>query len=147
MKVIFLQHVRNVAQKGEIKEVSPGYFQNFLAPQRLAMPATDTQVKHIHNQQAKATEKLEAMKESADAVKAKIQGKTLTLSEKASETGKLFAAVHSKQIVAAIKSQLNVEVPEKNIEIEAIKTTGVFPVHVKLYSGLSAHLSVNVTPA
>lgn len=40
MKVIFLEHVINVAKAGEIKEVSSGYAANFLFPKKLAKPYT-----------------------------------------------------------------------------------------------------------
>lgn len=148
MKVILLGHVKNVGQKGEIKEVPNGYYQNFLAPRKLAAPATETQVGHVHAQQAKAVEKLEMIKESAEAVKAKLEGKTVEIAIKASEAGKLYASVHGKDITAAIRTQLNVEIPEKNIEIpELIKSTGNFPIKVKLFKGLDAQLNVHVIAA
>ncbi len=144
MKVILLTHVKNIGQKGEIKEVSDGYYQNFLAPRKLAAPAVASQVNHIHAQQAKAVERLENMKESAAAVKAKVEGKEITVTERASEAGKLYASVHTKEIAAALKEQLNVEVPEKNIEVDPIKTTGDFPVNVKLFKDTSASLTLHV---
>ncbi|MFA5789420.1 MAG: 50S ribosomal protein L9 [Candidatus Gracilibacteria bacterium] len=145
MKVVLLTHVRNLGQKGEIKEVSTGYYQNFLAPRKLAMPATDSQVSHIRAQQSKATEKLETMKESALSVKAKVDGKTVTLQAKAGETGKLYASLHEKDIAAAMKRDLNVEIPEKQIKLkEAIKALGAYPISVKLYKEISANFQVNV---
>lgn len=145
MKVVFLTHVRNVGQKGEIKEVSDGYYQNFLAPQKLAIPATNSQVSHIRAQQSKATEKLEAMKESALSVKAKVEGKTVTIQGKAGDSGKLYASIHEKDIAAAMKRDLNVEVPEKQIKLkESIKTLGAYSVSVKLYQEISANFQVNV---
>ncbi len=148
MKVVLLEHVRNVGQKGEIKEVSEGYYQNFLYPRRLAMPATQSQVGHIRAQQAKATEKLEAMKESALSVKAKLEGKTVTIQSKASDAGKLFAAIHEKDVMEAVKRDLNVEIPEKQLKLrEPIKALGAFPVSASLYKEISANFQVNVVAA
>ena len=148
MKIILLEHVRSLGQKGEVKEVSDGYFQNFLSPRRLARPATATLVSHVHAQQAKAVEKLEMLKESAQAVFEKVNGKSVNVVEKASEGGKLYASVSAKEIAAAMKAQLKVEIPEKNIEIPTqIKSTGVFPVTLKLYKDLNAELLVNVAAA
>lgn len=147
MKVILLSHIKGLGQKGDIKEVSDGYYHNFLAARKLAAPATSTQVSHIHAQQAKAVERLENMKESATAVKAKVEGKAVTLNEKASEAGKLYAAVHTKEVAKAIREQLNVEVPEKNIDMEVIKTTGDFTVTVRLFKDTSATLTLLVRAA
>lgn len=147
MKIILLAHIKGLGQKGEIKEVSDGYYQNFLAPRKLAAPAVASQVSHIHAQQSKAVERLENMKESAFAVKARLEGKELTLTEKASEAGKLYASVHTKEIAKALREQLQLDVPEKNIELDAIKATGDYPVTVKLFKDTSATFTLHVRAA
>ncbi len=148
MKVILLEHIRSLGQKGDVKEVSNGYFQNFLAPRNLARPASASQVNHIHAQQAKAVERLETVKESAQAIFAKVNGKSVNLTEKTSESGKLYASVSVKEIAAAMSEQLKVEIPEKNIEMTGpIKSIGVFPVVLKLYKDLNAELHIHVTAA
>ena len=148
MKVILLDHIHNVGQKGDIKEVSDGYFLNFLAPRKLARPASNTQMTHLHTQKAKAIEKLEALKESAEALFNKVNQKSIRLQEKASERGKLYASVSPKEIAATLKEQLKVEIPEENIETpESIKTTGDFKVSVKLYKDLKADLFIHVSAA
>lgn len=147
MKVILIAHVKTLGQKGEIKEVSEGYFHNFLNPRKLAVQATDSQVSHVRAQQAKAVEKLEDMKESAASLKSKLEGKELTLTEKASEAGKLYAQVHGKEIVAALLKEFQVQIPEKNILAEPIKTTGDFPIKVQLHKDVHATFTLHVRAA
>ncbi len=145
MKVILLQHIRNIGQKGDVKDVSEGYFRNFLAPQKLAVAADDKQLAHIQSQKSKQNEKLEAMKESAMSVKEKINDKTITIEEKASESGKLFAALSKKEICSAIERDLKVTIAEKQFELsEQIKSLGEFTIEIPLYKDISAKLRINV---
>lgn len=63
----------------------------------------------------------------------KIMGKEISFSRKTTKTGKLYAALSEKNLSAAIKEQLSVEVPESAITIaEQIKATGTFEVKVKI---------------
>ncbi len=146
MKVLLLANIKGVGSKGDLKEVPEGYFRNMLLPQRLAVPATDAAVSHLKAQQAKTVEKLDKIKESAVLVQKKIEGQEITISAKAHDEEKLYAAVHERQIVEAIKAQLKVELPESAVELEeAIKSVGVFPIKLKLYQGLYAQLTLRVT--
>lgn len=144
MKALLIAHVKGLGQKGDLKEVSDGYFQNFLRPRNLAVPATGGQVKHIHAQQAKAVEKLENLKESALAVKARVEGRELTIQERASEGGKLYAALHLKEVVSALESQLGVQVSEKAISLDPIKNTGDYTVSLALFKGVQATVHLHV---
>jgi large subunit ribosomal protein L9 len=147
MKVVLTAHIKGFGQKGDVKEVSDGYFQNFLAPRKLATIATSGTVNLVQAQKAKAVEKLENMKESANAIKERINGKTCNLPERCSEGGKLYAALREKEVRAAIKTQLNADVPEKQIKMDAIKTTGSYPVEIDLYKDVKAKVQVIVTAA
>lgn len=147
MKVILTSHIKGLGQKGDVKEVSDGYYQNFLAPRKLATVATSGKVILVQAQKAKAVEKLENMKESALAVKEKVEGKTLVLAEKSSEGGKLYAALHQKEIRAAINAQLKADIPEKQIRMEPIKNTGSYSVQLDLFKDVKATVHVSVTAA
>jgi large subunit ribosomal protein L9 len=145
MKIILLQHVKGLGQKGEIKEVSEGYFRNALLPKKLAGPASEGQIKQVHVQQEKAIEKLQAIKESALAVKAKLEGQQLELRERASDTGKLYASVTSKEVSQAILAQFKVEIPAKSIRMEAhLKNTGTYPLLLELHKGVQAKMTLLV---
>lgn len=147
MKVILTSHIKGLGQKGDVKEVSDGYYQNFLAPRKLATIATSGKVTLVQAQKAKAVEKLENMKESAMAVKDKIDGKAVSLAEKSSDGGKLYAAIHQKEISAAIKAQLSADIPEKAINMDPIKNTGSYTIKIDLYKEIKATVHVSVTAA
>ena len=148
MKVILLSHIKTVGQKGEVLNVSDGYFQNFLLPRRLAIKATDSQARHMQNQQSKAVEKLENMKESALTIKERIDGKTLNISEKAGESGKLYAAIREKEVAAAILKDLKVDLAEKHIHLsDQIKSAGSYTAEIDLFKGVKATININVTAA
>ncbi len=146
MKVLLLSHIKGLGQKGEVKDVSEGYFLNRLQPQKLATVATQNAVQHMQNQKEKATEKLEMIKESALSIKERLHGKTLEIQERASESGKLYASVSAKEIATALEKQFKVEIPTKNIQMEAqIKEAGLFPLRISLHKEVFADLNVHVT--
>lgn len=145
MKVVLLNHVKGLGQKGEVKEVSEGYFRNMLAPKRLAALANAGTLAQIQNQHAKAIEKLESLKESAESVKKKLEGQSIELKEKVGDSGSLYAAVSIKEVLTAIRDQLKVEVPSKAIQMdEHIKSTGEYPLTIKLHKDVSAQLKLKV---
>jgi large subunit ribosomal protein L9 len=145
MKVVLLQNIKGLGQKGEIKEVNPGYFQNFLKRQNLAREATDAAVRHVLNQKAKNVEKLENIKESAVSVQSLIDGKSVTISEKVSDTGKLYASVSPKEVAEALKEQLKASIPVKQLQVpDHIKEVGEYEIKATLHKGVSANFTLNV---
>lgn len=145
MEVILLSHIKNLGQKGQTIKVSDGYFQNFLLPRGLAQKATVSQVQHIKAQQEKAVEKLENMKESATTIQSRLDGRTAEITEKASEVGKLYAAIREKELRQAILNELKVDVPEKLIQLkEPLKTTGAYTVTIKLFKDITATVNILV---
>lgn len=146
MKVVLQTHVKGLGQKGEVVDVSEGYFRNALLPKNLAVIASEKAVQHIQVQKAKAVEKLQAMEESAKSIFQKINGKSIQLKEKTHDGDKLYAAIHDREISTALQAQLKVEVPHKNIVIEEnIKSVGQHKVKVKLSSSLLATIHVEVS--
>jgi large subunit ribosomal protein L9 len=145
MKIVLLAHVKKLGQKGDVVNVSEGMFRNMLAPRKLARIASDSNVRHAQNQKAKAVEKLENMKESAQSVREKMHGKIIEMKEKTSGESKLYAAINEVKIAEAIKEQCKVILTPKVIFIpKQIKALGEFDVKLKLYNGIEADLKINV---
>lgn len=66
---------------------------------------------------------------------------------KAGANGKLFGSVTGKDISAAIKQQLGIEVDKRKIAVADIKQFGTFEAEVKVYQGIGAKISVQVSEA
>lgn len=146
MKVILLQDVKKQGNKGDIVEVSDGYANNFLIKNGLAEPATAGNRKQLENK--KEAMKREAAEEIAVAeeAKAKIQDQTVELKEKASEEGRLFGSITTKQIAEAVKKQFGIEVDRRKMEMKVdMRSVGSQNIRVKLHPEVEAQFIVNVT--
>lgn len=145
MKVILTQDVKNLGKKGTMAEVKDGYARNFLLPRGLAVEASPDNI-NVMKTRAEA-EKTRKDRELAKAkeLASMLQDKVVTIKAKAGENGKLFGAITAKNISDAIKETLKVEVDKKDVQLdEAIKTLGTTEVDIKLYSGVSAKISVKI---
>ena len=147
MKVILKADVKNLGKKGELVNTSDGYARNYLFPKGLAIEANATAMNDFNNKEsAKKFHKEEEIKApKADA--AKLEGKTVKVTAKAGANGKLFGSVTGKDISAAIKQQLGIEVDKRKIAVADIKQFGTFEAEVKVYQGIGAKISVQVSEA
>ncbi|WP_055106413.1 50S ribosomal protein L9 [Paenibacillus ihumii] len=145
MKVIFLQDVKGQGKKGEIKNVSEGYAQNFLIPRGLVRVATEGNVKTLEVQNAAEQKRKAQEKEEAIQLGKKLEEMTVTLQAKAGEGGRLFGAITNKQIAEAL-AKAGVKIDRRKIELaEPIRTLGVTQVPVKLHPDVKSTLKVQVT--
>ncbi|MEE1244176.1 MAG: 50S ribosomal protein L9 [Acutalibacteraceae bacterium] len=145
MKVILLQDVKGHGKKGELCNVSDGYARNFLFPKKLALQADNAALNELKNREQAAAhhkqEEINAAKETA----AKLNGKMVTIKAKAGSNGKLFGSVTSKEIASEIASSLGIEIDRKKMSVADIKNFGEYTAEIKLYTGITAKITVKVT--
>ncbi|HEY4473752.1 MAG TPA: 50S ribosomal protein L9 [Candidatus Paceibacterota bacterium] len=134
MKIILLQDVKKVGQRGSVVTVADGYAQNVLLPKKLAVAATPENLKRWERE-VEGAQKRKALDEaSAQNILSAIEGKTVIIHARANETGGLFEAVHKNQIVDAIRKELHISVPEEALSIsEPIKKVGEWKVSISLH--------------
>jgi len=145
MKVILQQDVKGQGKKGQMVNVSDGYARNFLLPRGLAVEANNANVNTMNTQNAAKEHHKEMALKAAQDLAAQIEGKTVTLTAKMGENGKLFGSITVKEIAEAIEKSLGVAVDKKKIDMKGtIKGAGVYTVTVKLHTAVSAQVNVAV---
>ena len=145
MKVILLQDVKSLGKKGEIVNVNDGYARNFILPKKLGVEATGKNLNDLklqkNNEKKVAQENLKAAQELG----AKLAEGQVELSIKVGEGGRAFGSVSSKEIAAAVKEQMGLDIDKKKIQLkEVIKSLGTHMVPVKLHPEVTAELKVVV---
>ena len=125
MKVILLEELRGKGGEGDIVEVAQGFAENFLFPNQKAQPATPGNIKQLE-QRRRNIEKREAERiATAEAMKAAIDGKTVTVDAKIGEEGQLFGSITAAMVADAIEAQLGTAVDRKRVgRGNAIKKIG-----------------------
>ena len=145
MKVILLGELKGKGGEGDIVEVAQGFAENFLFPNRMALPATKGNIKQLEERRHNIAKREEKRIADAEALKAAIDGKTVLIDAKVGDEGQLFGSVTNVMVADAVKEQLGVEVERKRIELNrAIKTSGLHTVKVSIYREIVAELGLQV---
>ncbi len=148
MKVIFIQDVKGTAKKGEMKEVADGYARNMLLKKGLAVEATPENVNKLKGQEASAQHKKAVEKQNAEEIQAKLDGQQLIIAAKAGTGGRLFGSVTTGQISQEIAKKFGFQIDKKKIVLKSeIKAFGSFSAEIRLYTGISAEIKIEVTEA
>jgi len=146
MKIILLNNVKNLGNKGDVKDVSEGYARNFLLPQKLVEIATKEKIEKFN--QLKEEEKLkeEHLEEILKETALKIQNKKIIIKAK-SEKEKLFGSIGTKEISGELKKQ-GFEISEKSIILkEPLKTLGEKELTIVFGKNIKAKIIVVVEKA
>lgn len=146
MKVIFLQDVKGSGKKGEVKNVSDGYARNFLIGKGLAVEATAKNMNLLDGQKTSAQHKKDVEKQNAEDIKAAIDGKTVRTAANAGSNGRLFGSITTGNIADLIEKQFGKKIDKKKISLKTeIKNFGTYEAEIRLYNGVTAKVTVDVT--
>ena len=141
-KVILTKSVNHLGHPGDVVSVKAGYARNYLIPQGLAFAWYKNAAAQIEAMKRARLAKAVATREDAVAAKAAIEGTTVEIAAKVSESGKLFGGISNEAIAVALSDKAAVN--PKAIEVETIKTTGDFPAKVALHPEITASFFVKV---
>jgi len=147
MDVILLKDIEKVGKEGAVVHVKPGFARNFLVPRGLALPATPAHLKSAEERQRQAQHKRKRASRQAEALKARLEGTSLTLKLALGEGEKAFGSVTVQDIVAALAQQ-GISVEKHAVQLaEPIKALGIYEVPVRVQPEMTATLKVWVVKA
>ena len=108
-KVILTKTVSNLGHSGDVVDVKSGYARNYLFPQGLAFAWTKGAEAQIVAMKRARLAKAVATREDAVAAKAAIEGTTVEIAAKVSESGKLFGGISNEAIAVALSDKAAVD--------------------------------------
>ena len=143
-EVLLLKPVDGLGAEGDQVKVRAGYARNFLLPQGMAMPLTQSNRKRVD-----ALKKARALREAkeldgAQALAKQIEKTSIAIAVKTGEGGKLFGAVTVNDIHEKLTAA-GVTLEKRRIHLgQPIKTLGKHEVRIKLHADVSVELSFDV---
>lgn len=146
MRVIFLKDVKGKGKKGEVKEVSVGYAQNFLLKNNMAIEATPGNLRKLEGQQKRVEKDAAGELAEAKILKEQIEKITVEMKAKSGEGGRLFGSITTKQIADALQKSEGIKVDRRKMELpDAIRALGFTNVPIRIHLDVTATLKVHVT--
>ena len=148
MKVILLEDVKALGKKGELVEVNEGYARNFILKKKLGLEAKAKNLNDLKLKKANAEKVAKEQLEAAQVFAEELKEKVVTVKIKTGEGGRVFGSVSTKEIAAAAKSQLNLDIDKKKLNLqEPIRMVGTVIVPYKVHPQVTGELKVKVVEA
>lgn len=147
MDIVLLKDVERLGSEGNVVHVKPGYARNHLFPRGLAVLASPQEMRAREEQARQRAQKLQRLKAEMEAMKRKLEGRSVTLKLTVGEEDKPFGAVTANDIVEALQRE-GATIDKHALQLpQPIKTLGVYEVPVRLHPDVTAALKVWVVKA
>ena len=144
MQVVLNKDVEKLGYRGDVVNVKPGYYRNFLMPQDLAVVATPAVLKISESRKEKMViEKQQLIDNAKDALK-KMKGMKVTIKAKTSDKGKLYAKITEAEVINAIEELYKIKLEKEFVKMDPIKELGEHDVVVHLAEDLEETIKVIV---
>ena len=144
MEILLIENVPSLGVRGDVVNVKDGYARNFLLPRKKALPVTAGNKRQIELEKERNI-KLRA-KELADAqaLGEKLSALALTVAKKVGDNGHLFGSVTNGDLAELLKAK-GFEIEKQAITVPHVKSVGAYEADVRLYAGVHATISLEVT--
>lgn len=144
MKVILREDVAKLGRMGDLVNVADGYGRNYLLPCKLAVLATEKNVRSLEHERRVIESKAKKLEKVARAQATSLEGVVLTFARAAGEEGKLFGSVTAMDIEEALAAKGH-KVERRRIELDhPVKQLGSVDVPIRLLRDVTATIKVEV---
>ncbi len=145
-QAILLQEVETLGGRGDVVDVSPGYLRNYLAPRKLAQPATPASIAEAQRRREREEQAAVEAAEKAQETAALLKRTVLTIAHQAGEDGRLFGSVTAQDVVDAVRQARGLRLDRRKVLLrEPIRSTGTHMVEVEVAEGVTAEVKTIVT--
>jgi large subunit ribosomal protein L9 len=144
-EVILTHNIVGLGGESDQVRVAAGYARNYLFPQRLAIPVSAANKRHLEAlKQKRAEREAHEFNHMTDLAKA-LQKLVCVIKVKTGEDGKLFGSVTSGTIADELKHQFDIALDKKKIHLEhSIRQLGEFDIDLHLHHDVKGSLKVRV---
>lgn len=146
MDVVLLKDLEKLGAEGAVVHVKPGFARNYLIPHGLAVAVTARSLKAIEETQQQRLRKAQRVKTEAEALKQKLESRSLTLKLSLGQDGKPFGAITTHDVFEAL-TQDGLALDKHALELEPIKALGVYDVSVRVHPDVTATVKLCVVKA
>ncbi len=145
MRVILTHEVTGLGNPSDVVDVKDGYARNFLFPRGLATAWTKGGQKQVDAiRRGRETRAVKSLEE-ARSIKGNLESGTVTVTAHASDSGRLFGAVTSREVADAVAGSGGPTIDRRTVEIPTpIKSVGPHEAFVRLHPEVQARLSLEV---
>lgn len=144
MNVILLEPVSNLGEAGDVVRVKTGYARNWLVPQGLALPATDSNRAELQARLSQRARQLAERKTDAERLKEMLADAAVEIRVKAGEE-RIYGSVGNRDVADALKQAYDVDVDRRKIELaEPIKMLGEYVLPYRPHPEVQIDLKVVV---
>jgi large subunit ribosomal protein L9 len=144
MQVILLGRIGRLGQMGDVVTVKDGFARNYLLPQGKALRATEANRKRFERERAQLEAQDLEFKSEAQAVSAKLDGKSFIVIRQAGDTGQLYGSVSTRDIAAAVTDG-GFSIERRQVMLDRpIKTLGLHELRISLHAEVQPRVVVNV---
>ena len=146
MNVILLEKIGKLGEIGDTASVKAGYARNFLFPKGKAIPATKANLAEFEERKADLLAAHNVKVAASQARAAKVEGASLTIEVNASDEGKLFGSVGTREIADALNAQAGSDVSKAEVLMPhgVIRELGTTELTIDLGHDVAAQITVNV---
>ena len=147
MNVILLEKIGKLGEIGDTANVKAGYARNFLFPQGKAIQATKENLSEFEQRKAELMAAHDSKLAEAQRKAKKVEGASLRIEVNASDEGKLFGSVGTRDIAEALNSQNGSDIIKSQVIMPhgAIRELGEYQVNLDLGYDINVPVQVTVT--
>lgn len=145
MEVILLEKVGKLGGLGDKVTVKSGFGRNFLVPFGKAVPANAANIAEFEARRAELEKAAADKLAAAEARAAELNEKSVTITSKAGDEGKLFGSIGVRDIADAVTAA-GTEVSKSEVRLPEgpIRAVGDFEVDIQLHSDVTATINLTV---
>lgn len=145
MKVILLTELKGKGGEGDVVDVADGFANNYLFPQKIAVPATKGNLKQLEQRKHNIATREETRLADAQKLKDQLEALTVQVEARVGEEGVLFGSVTAHMIADALKEAHGIEIDRRRIDLKnPIKVAGEHEVVVSIYRDIKTTLAIVV---